>query len=381
MTAPDWLTPAFPELRERPPWVMQEMVAAEPLLARPLAAVEGAEAAAAQILEAVDAGRPVVVTGCGTSEHAAQAVAAQLEEALEAVGRPAGRVRARQAFDAAHDPQRGGVCLAVSHEAATAATAEAIGAAKAGGARTVLVTACPDAPGAQGLDLVLATPLRDRSWCHTVGYLSPIVVGGAVAAALRRRDVDAGALEAHLHEADSLRIAALEIARRLEGARHLIAIGSGVDEITARELTLKVEEGVHLPSATRHLETFLHGHLPACDDATALVAHVLDGRARRDRAVRTRAALAAAARVGVHSALVATADVHALIPDALVPAGRAVVPAAPRLPSSLAALTAGALALQHLTLALALAAGTNPDLIRREEAPYREAAALAAGDA
>jgi hypothetical protein len=37
----------------------------------------------------------------------------------------------------------------------------------------------------------------------------------------------------------------------------------------------------------------------------------------------------------------------------------------------------GALAAQHLTLALAHEAGTNPDLIRREEDPYREAAALA----
>ena len=36
----------------------------------------------------------------------------------------------------------------------------------------------------------------------------------------------------------------------------------------------------------------------------------------------------------------------------------------------------GAAALQRLTLAMAAEAGVNPDLIRREEAPYREAAAL-----
>ena len=40
----------------------------------------------------------------------------------------------------------------------------------------------------------------------------------------------------------------------------------------------------------------------------------------------------------------------------------------------LAALLAGAGGLQALTLALAYARGTNPDLIRREQAPYRQAA-------
>ena len=40
-------------------------------------------------------------------------------------------------------------------------------------------------------------------------------------------------------------------------------------------------------------------------------------------------------------------------------------------------LLAGAIALQLLTLELVLAAGTNPDLIRREQDAYRAAAAAA----
>ena len=43
------------------------------------------------------------------------------------------------------------------------------------------------------------------------------------------------------------------------------------------------------------------------------------------------------------------------------------------------ALISAAVALQLLTLELAHAAGTNPDLIRREQRPYREAAAAAGG--
>ena len=49
------------------------------------------------------------------------------------------------------------------------------------------------------------------------------------------------------------------------------------------------------------------------------------------------------------------------------------------LDSRLAGLLAGAGALQTLTLELAQARGVNPDLIRREEAPYRDAAHEAGG--
>jgi hypothetical protein len=47
------------------------------------------------------------------------------------------------------------------------------------------------------------------------------------------------------------------------------------------------------------------------------------------------------------------------------------------LPPVPAALLGGALAAQLLTLELVMAAGTNPDLIRREEEAYRAAAEAA----
>jgi hypothetical protein len=73
---------------------------------------------------------------------------------------------------------------------------------------------------------------------------------------------------------------------------------------------------------------------------------------------------------------------HRALPADLTPAGRLVVelPDAALLDRGLAALLAGAGALQALTLALAHSRGANPDLIRREEAPYRTAA-LAAEEA
>ena len=59
-------------------------------------------------------------------------------------------------------------------------------------------------------------------------------------------------------------------------------------------------------------------------------------------------------------------------------AGTLVIPHAD-LPELVTSLLGGAMALQLLTIGLVHARGTNPDLLRREQAPYREA--VAAGGA
>src|SRR5947209_526086 len=96
-----WHTGAYPELRSSPPWVMQEMIAAQPALAeqmleRPSPATE---AIAAEIGAALEGGRALTVVGCGTSEHAAHAVAALIAAAVSPVRRVL--VRARPALSAA----------------------------------------------------------------------------------------------------------------------------------------------------------------------------------------------------------------------------------------------------------------------------------------
>src|SRR3954453_18755821 len=150
-----------PELRPGPPWAMEEMILDEPGIVAPILASPAIAEAAALVRTA---GEPLVLTGCGTSEHAAMAGAALLGG------------RSRDAFEASLDPQKGGVLIAVSHEGETAATLAALDAADAA---KVLVTACPER--ARGVDLVVATPLRDRSWCHTVGYLSPLLAFTGIA--------------------------------------------------------------------------------------------------------------------------------------------------------------------------------------------------------
>src|SRR5712691_5115798 len=102
-----WLTADYPELRDGPPWVMEEMIMAgrglpAAILDEPHPAIAAVGSA---IREAAGSGAPVVVTGCGTSEHAAMAVAELLAEEL-----PDAWIESRQALTAAIAPRRGGVC-------------------------------------------------------------------------------------------------------------------------------------------------------------------------------------------------------------------------------------------------------------------------------
>ena len=378
-----------PADRPGPPWAMAEMIAAEPGLASRVAervvADGSAEALAALIRGAAAAGDPVVATGCGTSEHAAMGAAAILRDAWRSEGLRGRGPVAAQAFELALDPPAGGLVIGISHEGGTTATMAAMAAGRAHGASTALITGSAASPAAAGADVTLATVEMDRGWCHTVGYLSPIVAAAAAASALAGRPVQAPALGARVLQGIEAAHAAgpggsrpdQTIAATVAAATHLLVVGTGADRVTARELALKVEEAAWVPSAVRDLETFLHGHLPATGSETALIV-VLTERAGLDaRAKRARQALAAAASLGIRPAAILGADAAALIPDALTPGGRIVIPEAPDLAPACASLLGGAGPLQLVTLAIAAARGTNPDLIRREDARYRRAAELA----
>ena len=94
---PEWLKDGWPELREAPPWVMQEMIESEPEVLERIA--QTADTTDVALL--LRGPGPVTVTGCGTSEHASMAIAAILSEA----GTPA---TPREAFELSLDPPREG---------------------------------------------------------------------------------------------------------------------------------------------------------------------------------------------------------------------------------------------------------------------------------
>lgn len=396
-----WAFLPMPAVRTGPPWAMTDMIAAEPALAPRIVGrlvADGSAAALADTLE--QAGLtldPVVVTGCGTSEHAAMGVARILVDAWRSadLGDAVGEPRCVQAFELALDAPTDGLVIGISHEGGTGATIAALEAAREAGGSTALITASAGSPAAAVADHVLETLELDASWCHTVGYVSPLVAACAVAAILTGRDPEA------VGEAAAARLAAgIEAAERaadpiavaLAGCTGLTVLGSGADIPAARELALKVEEGTWLPATARELETFLHGHLAATDATTGLVLILADPASREARVRRATGALRAAGEVGIRAAAILAADAAAAIPDTLTPAGRIVLPEAgdgaaadaanaPGVPVAAlsgpeAALLGTATALQVLTERLARARGTNPDPIRRDDPRY-----LAAADA
>jgi glucosamine--fructose-6-phosphate aminotransferase (isomerizing) len=328
-----------PELRPGPPWIMEEMIWAQPELAAQVAGSEDAGRLAALIRTAFDAGEPVLFTGCGTSEHAARAARAIVGDAL-----PDATLASRDAFEAGLAPPAGGLVVAISHEGGTPATLDAARGASAAGAKAVLISAFPERAPA-GVEPV-RTPLHDRSWCHTVAYLSPLLLHAASAGldAQRAQGIIATQLAARAHRHED--------AERLAACRRLLVVGSGVDEITASELALKLEEGIHVPTTPLGAEKVLHGHLPAADRDTGLVLLRFDPDHRDERDRRSDDVAAATSVLGMPTVRLGAAD--------------AVTPAE--------ALLAGAVALQVLTLELCLAVGTNPDLIRRDEPLYRKVA-------
>ena len=379
-----WEAAPTPSLRPGPPYHMTDMIAAEPAMAaRILRRLAGADTSAAALADTIramiEAGDPVIVTGCGTSEHAALAVAAIVRDAARTARLGEMIVAAEQAFELDLVPPSRGLVIGVSHEGGTPATNAALEAARDAGRMTAVITVSGRSPAGALTDIVVETEELDQGWCHTVGYLSPILAAAAIGAHLSGRALDPVAVTDLLAAGARDEAGAERIAAVLADAAQLLVIASGSDRPAGRELTLKIEEASWKPSAYRDLETFLHGHLPSTGPSTGLVLILTDRDRRAVRIARARQALAAARVIGHRAAAIVSAEVDAALASELTPAGRLVVPEAAGLPAPVAALVGSATPLQLLTERLARARGTNPDLIRRDDPVYLEAAHAADG--
>ncbi|MGE5690867.1 MAG: SIS domain-containing protein [Pseudomonadota bacterium] len=212
-----------------------------------------------------------VLTGCGTSFHAAQTGG-----------------RAVQALELVLDQPEADVLVAVSHEGETALTLEAV---KTFDGQRWLVTARPDSPIARACDeVVVATPELEESWCHTASYTCAV----AAIAALRGEEI--GWLPDAVQDVlDGERFSVSD------HERWLVA-GAGRDWPTAQEATLKLREGCFVACEAYETEQLLHGYLAAVDDGVRCF--VLEGEGRA--AERARDAVAGLEELGCDVTLVPT---------------------------------------------------------------------------
>jgi len=355
---------------------MTKMIAAEPALAGRLVERAARDQAVARLVEwisgAAGDSRPITTTGCGTSEHAAMAAASLIGNALG--GEHGHLTRSSQALDLVRGPQSHGLVIGFSHEGGTWATNEALARCRGAGARTALVTVSDRSPGAAIVELVLETSEQDQSWCHTVGYLSPIVMSAALAAAIAGERLDGVAVHALLEIATD-EPAAEVAASALAACTRVIVAGSGVDYVSARELALKVEEGSGLPATALHTETVLHGHLAAATGDTGIVLICTDAETAGDEVrERVRAVLRSAQILGMPAVAILGARVGPEIPLELTQAGRLTAPEANQIRPGAEAILGAAIPLQLLAERLARARGRNPDPIGRGN-PRQAAAA------
>jgi fructoselysine-6-P-deglycase FrlB-like protein len=325
------------------------------------------------VLRAGADGATILATGCGTSLHAAAGLAAILNLAL---GRHA--VRQVQALELAREleqwPSASGLVLAVSHEGGTWATNLALEAARAAGVGTALVTVSGRSPGAALADHLLLTIEQDQSWCHTVGYLSPLLAAATLAGELSGSPLAPHVVRGILQDsADGA--ASSEMAGALSDCDRLLMVGSGLDRWAAAELALKVEEGARLPATAMELETIRHGHLAAATARTGLVLLLTDaegwGAPVTDRSL---AVLRSAQALGMPAAAIVAADLADGVPPGLTPVGRQAVPLPASLQRAAAAALASAIPIQLLAERLARARGVEPDSIGRTD-PRQVAAA------
>ena len=217
--------------------------------------------AASGPMPALDAERPLVLTGIGTSLHAAQVAAVWADQLT------GGRLRC--AAVNSHDlAVSGGVqpqdqVVVISHRGTKRYPNAVLDRAAQVGATTVAVTGNGSADPAA--DVVLRTVPQERASTHTVSYTSALVVLAHLVARYVGADGDP-LLQALAAVPDAMRRtldlppaeAAVDALVEADATPGIIA-GTGVDAVTAAEAALKVKEGTFRGREGMHTEVALRG--------------------------------------------------------------------------------------------------------------------------
>jgi len=336
---------SFPDPKARHPFHMHTMIHGQPASVRET--VERIDQRDA--VSFLGRSRHFIVTGCGTSFHAATYGARILQAAFGT----AVIVEATHAYDIAYGrslPQKGTV-LGVSQSGSTTTTNHALSRAKRAGLRTLGVCGLADTVMERIADDVLVIgSTHDRSWANTMSYTRQLIAFAGLAAQVARGwpPIAEGirSMPRFLQKALGTEDAIRRLARRIAQTDRVTFLASGWDEITVLEAALKIRETCGLPASGYHMEQFLHGPFLSLDSRESVV--LLRARTDTNRADAIRRALA---RSGAH---VSTIGEH---PHASIP-----------LPASHAYLRpiVSIVPMQFLAYYAALARHANPDIMRTD---------------
>ena len=343
----------FEHPRSRHPYHMHDMILGQPDYVRET--LEGLRHADGRAF--LGKPRSLVVTGCGTSFHAASLGARLLQEALG----DSTCVRAIQAYDLLHGTllPAGATVLGVSHSGETSTTNQALALARRSGIATRGLCGLPGTRMAEVADAVLVTgSVHDHSWANTMSYTTQLAAFARLAesvAAEPRKLFPNGldGLPDLLAEVLGCESRMRRLAKRIASRRRLTYVGSGLDAVTVLEAALKIRETCSFPATGYHVEQFLHGPFLSLDRNESVVALRSRDDGEREAEI-LRSFTVTGARVAVIGDA-ADADVRIPPTDALLRPILSVVP------------------LQFLAYYVALERKANPDVMRSDVPRYRRA--------
>lgn len=314
----------------------------------------------------VQIARRVVLTGVGTSYHAALAGSWMLRSAgFNAVALNSADIWLYP--DAAMISSDDAV-IVFAHTGARLSSAAALNVSRHAGATVVSVgSSSAEHPGSQ---LILRTVERETSAAYTSSHLCAMTVVAQLAVELAERtasDRVAGwsdALESIpdaitnvLAREDEVSSIATEFADR-----RIYATAAGPAEVSALELVIKARGAARANVDALPLEQFMHGPMVSVDAGDALVLIRVSGNGAR----RSADAARMWARLGLNIWVVGRP-----VPD-LDASGQFELPDVPEPLSMLITL----IPMQMLAYQLAVVNGTHPDMFRRDDPVYAEAFGL-----
>ena len=238
----DWPVSEYPELRAGPPWVTEEMVAAQPALARALldAPPDGVAASPARSARRTAPACRSPSSAAGRPSTGRWRSPALLDAALGG-GWPPPVVVAPVARRGRAPAARRRLHRGLARRRHARDDARARGRRRRAARRRRWSPRGPAGRPSGPAEHVLVTPVHDDSWCHTVAYTSSILVGAALARELGLEGVDgAGGRGAAARRArrrrDARRSRGAErvLVRRAPGSTYITRARAGAEDRRGR---------------------------------------------------------------------------------------------------------------------------------------------------
>jgi glucosamine--fructose-6-phosphate aminotransferase (isomerizing) len=255
------------EKRSKHPYFMHDMILGQPRALH--LTLETCKSESMDLTGYWEGASKFLLTGCGTSYHAAIASSYMLESLFQKTA-----AEAIQAFELKHyyhllNPST--LVMAFSHTGFTKTTVDALAKARDSAARTFSLIGVKDTPITKVSDKsILVGNGKEKSRAHTVSYTCAVLAAMYLCAYYSRTLTASKTAESILEQLNDVPQSVLstienyekqvaELAEKFSRANQFFFVGSGPNVATAYEASLKMKETNYAAAEGMELEQFLHG--------------------------------------------------------------------------------------------------------------------------